>query len=50
MPAIITNLWFDREALEAAESYCSGPENRLGRRPSHADAPRAVAATTGEAR
>lgn len=23
MPAIITNLWFDSEALEAAEYYCS---------------------------
>ena len=23
MPAIITNLWFDGEALEAAEYYCS---------------------------
>ena len=23
MPRIVTNLWFDRQALEAAEHYCS---------------------------
>jgi predicted 3-demethylubiquinone-9 3-methyltransferase (glyoxalase superfamily) len=38
MPRIITNLWFDTEALEAAEFYCSiFPDSEITRIADHTD-------------
>ena len=39
MPRIVTNLWFDSEALEAAEYYCSiFPNSAVDRVAHYADA------------
>jgi predicted 3-demethylubiquinone-9 3-methyltransferase (glyoxalase superfamily) len=39
MPRIITNLWFDTEALEAAEHYCSiFPNSEISRVARYTDA------------